>query len=856
MPIAPGTRIGPYEIESFLGAGGMGEVYRARDQRLHRAVALKFVRADADAAVDADRLHREARAAAAIDHPFICKIYEVGEAEGATYIAMEYVSGRTLADRMSQGPIALGNALGIATEIVEALQVAHQRGIVHRDLKPANVMIADDGHVKLMDFGLASKSEAKESETTWLATHNTSTKGTLPYMSPEQLAGEPADARSDLFSFGIVLTQLVTGRHPFGDGTGIEIASAILHSEPRRWPDAASVPVRLPQVAHKLLMKAREDRYQSTADVLVDLRAVAGDVSGSVKRSAVTQRSEGIGRRRRIAVWWIAAGLVVAGAIAGAMLLLPFGAAVESQVSQITTDGDLVGAAIAPDGRSLAYITEEDGMRRLLVRDIGSTSALEVARDPWLANVGWLPDGTRVHYTDRSHGWTIARFGGTPQPSFSGAPFAISPDGSKVLDAGISVPALLILDPMGKKLQPPVVVPGAISLGGVSWGAKTNRLMAYGTDHEGGAVWTAAPDLTDLRKVYGDGAGIVAGCWSPIANVVYIVVAHANTAYELAALDLDRATVVPRILASGLPKSSALSVSSDGRRVLMLRGTAGTNLVSLDFTRPADKPVAITRGTGWFGFPSISPDGAWIAAVGRPGRGIVKIPSGGGEPVVLSDDMGAISPAWSLDGKTIAFISSRSGSLSVWLMDADGRNPRRIETSAVGRLAQVGWTRDGRLVWSQDLPDGITTGYRVRAVSGGQEESVTREGAEIRLYSIPLFSPAGDRFATHGFETAKNGVWLFSWPGRLEQFLSRDLDPIGWSADGASVFAVGSSDEVRNGLWQISAKTGESRLITSLPSGTWRFVALAPDRKRAVASVDEARLDAWLTDHFDPRRGR
>ncbi len=260
MSFDPDTRVGPYVIESLLGAGGMGEVYKAYDERLRRPVALKFLLPQHDDRAREDRIHREARAAAGLDHPFICKVYEVGEAGEATYIAMEYVAGRTMAARLADGPVPFSTALRIATEIADALAAAHRGGVVHRDLKPANIMIAEDGHVKVLDFGLASRRESADTPTTALSASST-TGGTLAYMAPEQLRGDPASERSDIFALGIVLAELLTGVHPFTRPTSVEIASAILNDEPQSWPVSSQAPVLLRHIVRKALAKTPADRY-------------------------------------------------------------------------------------------------------------------------------------------------------------------------------------------------------------------------------------------------------------------------------------------------------------------------------------------------------------------------------------------------------------------------------------------------------------------------------------------------------------------------------------------------------------------------------------------------------------------
>jgi eukaryotic-like serine/threonine-protein kinase len=319
MALGAGNRLGPYEIVSAIGAGGMGEVYRARDPRLDRQVAIKVLPAETAADPQArERLRREALAAAALDHPYICKIFEIGEDDGVVFLAMEYVAGRTLHQRLREGRLPLAETLRLAGEIAEALEEAHARGFLHRDLKPANVMLASQGHVKVMDFGLAKKLEPSSSPddaTRELAASPLTTQGavvgTPDYMSPEQMKGQPLDARSDLFSFGVMLAEMAGGRHPFRRPSAIETCTAVLGEPPEI---GADVPSGVRRVLERLLAKNPADRYASATDVRADLARLASPLATDAGASAA---GPGQSPWRRIA--WVA---VAAAAVIVALLLL------------------------------------------------------------------------------------------------------------------------------------------------------------------------------------------------------------------------------------------------------------------------------------------------------------------------------------------------------------------------------------------------------------------------------------------------------------------------------------------------------------------------------------------------------
>ena len=310
MALTGGTRIGPYEIIGSLGSGGMGQVYRARDTRLHRSVAIKLL-TDTDGEEAEERLLREARNASALNHPNICTLHEIGSAEGTPYIVMELVDGEPLDRRIGGGGLPLESALGIAVQIAEGLEHAHGRGIIHRDLKCANVAVTPDGRPKILDFGIAKRrtatavAEATQSATT--LTGDNEIAGTLPYMAPELLEGLPADARSDLWAFGVMVVEIASGVRPFHGSTGLALSTAILRDPPQI---PASLPSGLADIVRKLLAKRPADRYQSATDAASDLRRLAA------ADGAVAAPAPALARRRRNSL--PAAVLVLAAVLAAA----------------------------------------------------------------------------------------------------------------------------------------------------------------------------------------------------------------------------------------------------------------------------------------------------------------------------------------------------------------------------------------------------------------------------------------------------------------------------------------------------------------------------------------------------------
>jgi len=369
-----GRQIGSYNILSLLGRGGMGEVYLAQDSKLDRKVALKFLPEELEQDSTArKRFLREAKSAAALDHPFICHIHEVGEAEGKSFISMEYIQGETLSQKLTEGPLPLKNALQTAVEIAEALEAAHKNDIVHRDLKTSNIMLTPEGHVKVMDFGLAKRvtpPEGQEEEITTVLTKQGSTLGTIPYMSPEQVRGQEVDTRSDIFSFGVVIYEMLSGLNPFKKGAAMDAATAILSETPpplTRYTD--DIPVLLQHTIKKMLAKEPDQRYQSIHEVrtnLGELIVTSGESEVSAEVAATTPAM-------RSYLWPTVAGGVVVLVILALALFWP---------STVIAPGEAIDSiAVLPfenvsDDPELEYLS--DGIADSIISSLSQITTLKV----------------------------------------------------------------------------------------------------------------------------------------------------------------------------------------------------------------------------------------------------------------------------------------------------------------------------------------------------------------------------------------------------------------------------------------------------------------------------------------------
>ena len=348
MPLAQGTLLGPYEITAPLGAGGMGEVYKACDTRLGRIVAIKTSSAEFSR-----RFQTEARAISALNHPHICAIHDVGEHNGVGYLVMEYVEGEPLSARLKHGPMPLAEVLRCGAQIADALSAAHAQGITHRDLKPANIMLTTSG-AKVLDFGLAKIEQSESSEDT--RTASDVVVGTLPYMSPEQLEGKPGDARSDIFALGLVLYEMAAGRKAFPAETRAALIAAVLLGEPA---PIAGVPPPFAHVLARCLARDPAERWQSATDVKLELQTIAAQSTGHAAASVGASRQAIPPRRKRRAFVWVGCMLaaVLAGWVAAAVLLgrhtVDLGP--YRLTPQATALPVQVNPAWSPDGKTIAF---------------------------------------------------------------------------------------------------------------------------------------------------------------------------------------------------------------------------------------------------------------------------------------------------------------------------------------------------------------------------------------------------------------------------------------------------------------------------------------------------------------------
>ncbi len=737
MTLPAGSRLGPYEIVAPLGAGGMGEVYRARDARLGREVALKVL--PEELSQDADRLSRfeqEARSASALNHPNIVTVHDIGRSDSTSYIAMELVDGRTLRELSASGPMPLRRILAIATQTAEGLAKAHGAGIVHRDLKPENVMVSKDGFVKILDFGLAKLVEPESGQLSVMPTlakpetHPGVVMGTVGYMSPEQASGEPVDFRSDQFSLGSILYEVATGQRPFQRKTAAETMSAIIREEPEPIGKVRpEVPPPLRWIVERCLAKDPEERYVSTRDLARELASVRDHVSEitSAAEEAVSFGPRPLRRLRRSTVFTAALLILLVGLVGGwlaAARRLPKTSA--PSFHRLTfRSGTLQNARFTSDGQTIVYGATWAGESRGLyaVRPESPESRSYEIQDADILAVSSAGE-MAVLLNQNAISGTLARVpfaGGVPRPAVEDVPYASadwSPDGKEHAIVRYVDGETRLEYPLGKVLykgpsiNAPRFAPGGDTIAFFEYD-KTGSVMiirssgegvraiAAGFELSGGApCWTA-----DGKEVWFTGSpepGKPAGLYAADLEGKIRLVAQVPGDLELDDISRDgRVLLAHHILinsmrawAAGdsaerdvtwLDLSVPSDISPDGKTILFTESGAGGGKTSRVYLRNIDGSPAVRLGDGQA--LALSPDGKSVL-VSFPGAAdrFVLLPTGTGEPktIALSGFDAIDVAAWLPDGKEFVFGGQEAGrKWRVYRLDTRGGKPRAISPEGV-----------------------------------------------------------------------------------------------------------------------------------------------------------------------------
>jgi Tol biopolymer transport system component len=816
MPLAVGTCLGPYKIVAAIGAGGMGEVYRARDPRLNRDVAIKVLTHAGHDAARQRRLTEEARAASALNHPNIVTVYDVGEQAHVPFIVSELVDGRSLRALLLRAPLPIREVLDLAIQMADGLAAAHQAGIVHRDFKPDNVMVTREGRVKILDFGLAlvgPQEDVSDGESTM--TQPNLIVGTVPYMSPEQARGAAVTFRTDQFSLGLTLYEMVTGKRTFQAETAAQVLAAILEREPEPIVKLnPRVPAPLRWVIERCLAKDARQRYDSTTDLARELRTLRDRLAELEPGSDVVPAAP---RRRRLAGALLVTGAVVVAAL-GALLALSGSdeAALEAyRFTPFATDASYQSSpAWSRDGKQIAYVAEINGVLEVFTKPVDSPRRNQVTAQGFdCFRPFWNEDGTRLYYIrlyqDRLGLYSISSVGGTPEPVLPNVTrAALSPDGKTMAlwraadndDAGVYtlwlssapftsgtqysrgpfgstrfVDGRLQFSPDGSKLALTVVAP-------------------FG----GGAQFWVIPLQGEPRRT-GKENFLGGFSWLPDSRHIVGAIGQSTTIGHLWMVDTE--TGRKRLVLPSARIENEPAVSPNGQQIAISLPQANYDVYRLSVDAPVLEPV--------FTSAKNEMDPLWSRALGRmvvtsdrSGQDEIWLTSPTGElerrlfgPEGPGDDT-TLASARSLspDGQRLAFFRRREGGSRIWIQPVAGGPPSPLISADGQEQDMPSWSPNSESIAYVQQSQGRAGTWSVNKVRVGGKTPPEVLVDDVKPNSPVQWAPNGGWIAFNGHDRLS----LVSPDGLKTKNVTRNTwFAFAWSEDSRQLFGIRASEDAR-----------------------------------------------------------
>ena len=782
-----GAKLGPYVVQSLVGAGGMGEVYRARDASLKRDVAIKVL--PASFSRDPDRQRRfqlEAEAAAALNHPNILSIYAVGQQDGSPYIVTELLEGETLRERLRRGSLKLRDAIDIAIQTAKGLAAAHEKGIAHRDLKPENLFLAKDGRIKILDFGLAKlmQSQSADSPTVSLRDQTDAGRvlGTVGYMSPEQVRGEPADTRSDIFALGCVLYEMLAGKRAFRKPSSVETMNAILNEDPPAASDITrSIPPALERVVHRCLEKLPDRRFQSASDLAFALDAMTGSGTGHESTPRATRVRQPLRIRVRLQAA-LAAMLLIAGA-----LYFWWQSSVAPKVSnfvQLTHDGQPKGILGIDGSRLYLGIAGRDytGIAEVHVSG-GAYKKLPIMPGPGMIPLSLSPDGSslllaqQLDNTGAGPLWSIAILGGSPRrlADVQGNGGNWSPDGKEL--AYTTSNSVFVANADGSGFRKIATLPDPVYVTNPIWSPDGSRIRFTASktlDTPSGFYYEVLLDGSGLRRLFtgwhDPPAWECCGVWT--ADGKYFIFVSGNQLWaEGKRTGLLQSSPKPiQLTSSPIPLESPFP-SRDGKKIYVTGHIDRGELSRYDV---ASKTLAPFLGGISAEYLDFSKDGQWVTYVSYPEGILWRSRVDGSERLQLSfPPIYAMVPRWSPDGTQITFMDgSLAKQQQIYLVSAQGGSPRLLLPDDKNHQADPTWSPDGsKILFGNGSNDPNAV---IRILDLPTNQLSTLPGSK-GMYS-PRWSPDGKLAVATPYDSTR--LMLFDF--HTQQWIELMRGSIGW----------------------------------------------------------------------------
>ncbi len=857
MALTSGNRLGPYEILAPLGAGGMGEVYRARDTRLGRDVAVKVL--PSSFSKDPERLHRfeqEARAAGLLNHPNILALYDIGQADSLPYVVTELLEGETLGERLRSGSLPQRKATEIAIQIAHGLAAAHEKGIVHRDLKPENLFITSDGRVKILDFGLAKltrpedeRGEATSAGTVSLGTEPGKVMGTVGYMSPEQVRGQPADHRSDIFSFGAILYEMLSGKRAFQRESGIETMTAILKEDP---PDLVEtnqkISPAIERVVSHCLEKSPAQRFQSARDLAFALGALSGSESATALPSLP---SRGLQQRRSWLVW---TAFAAAGATALVVLFLLLRPTAPAERMQFTlpVQPEVSDLALSADGRMLTIVARDDasGENILYVQPVGSPNVSMLPGTEGASYPFWSPDDADVGFFANGKLKKVAISGGSPQAIAA----ASSGRGGSWGSRGV----IIYAPEAGGTLW-------RVNVDGAGAAPLTAKMV---TGHEDSHRWPVfLPDGNQFLFW----AGNFGSSSEDRASGIYVsslaarekrllVSARSNPGYadghlyyaddkqQLIAISIDapdaKITGEPLVVADHVafqPSTYHGAFTAGGNAMVVYNTSSGATLSALTWYDRSGKELGRIGEPGVLSNPIISPDGSRVAVdiadlkANNVDIWLEDLNSNASSRFTF-DPTEEVAGVWSRDGRLVAYRSAANG-LGIQIKKATGLEPPKSIIKFTDRedIVPNSWALDDKQILCSLQPaQGGSNLVLIDAASGKMTPFLATKASETN----GMISPDGKWLAYASNETGDWEIYATTFPvptGKWQVSRGGGTEPR-WRGDGHEIFYVDPKD-----MLTATTVNVEGTFSTGAHSPLFRVRARAPISSTDLYTYDVAR---------------